>query len=401
MKDINYKIKASMDISQIKGEMGKLQNMFNSLEFKNTKNKDIFSSLFKDLDSEFKKYSEIMNNGFKNATDINSLNKSSNKILSLMDQIQDSFKELNNKDLSKIFEIDSNAAERIKEIEKGINGYKEQLKELNKTDLNAVNKTINDLKTPKAKERASFIKSLISEGDIETAKRELEELIKLQENSLKMNQKRGVTTSNTEQNIAALTELKNIINNIDVNSIKNINENINNLNAEKVQITADAFEKVKNKINETSNASDEINNSLGEFVQNNLSAAAAQRDFNNELSQVTNRVKAFFGLNNMINLFQRTIRQAYETVKELDAAMTETAVVTDFSVSDMWDKLPQYTETANKLGTTTLGAYETMTLFYQQGLKTNEAFEIGTETMKMARIANLDYAEATDLMTAA
>ena len=42
-----------------------------------------------------------------------------------------------------------------------------------------------------------------------------------------------------------------------------------------------------------------------------------------------------------------------------------------------------------------------MTLFYQQGLKTNEVFEIGTETMKMARIGGLDYADATDKMTAA
>jgi TP901 family phage tail tape measure protein len=42
-----------------------------------------------------------------------------------------------------------------------------------------------------------------------------------------------------------------------------------------------------------------------------------------------------------------------------------------------------------------------MTLFYQQGLDTNEAFEIGTETMKMARIAGLEYADATNLMTAA
>jgi TP901 family phage tail tape measure protein len=81
--------------------------------------------------------------------------------------------------------------------------------------------------------------------------------------------------------------------------------------------------------------------------------------------------------------------------------MAETAVVTDFSVGDMWDALPKYTKAANELGTTTLGAYETMTLFYQQGLDTNEVFEVGTETMKMARIAGLDYAEATNLMTAA
>ena len=120
-----------------------------------------------------------------------------------------------------------------------------------------------------------------------------------------------------------------------------------------------------------------------------------------ELAQFKSRLLDFFGINNAINLFQRAIRDAYDTVRELDAAMTETAVVTDFSVSDMWDQLPRYTEEANKLGATTLGAYETMTLYYQQGLEANEAFALGTETMKMARIANMEYADATEMMTAA
>ena len=120
-----------------------------------------------------------------------------------------------------------------------------------------------------------------------------------------------------------------------------------------------------------------------------------------EFNRLKDRVKMFFGLNNMIYLFRRAVGSAFQAIKDLDEAMTETAVVTDFSVGDMWDELPRYTAAADELGTTTLGAYQTMTLFYQQGLKTNEVFEIGTETMKMARIANLDYAEATDLMTAA
>jgi hypothetical protein len=51
-------------------------------------------------------------------------------------------------------------------------------------------------------------------------------------------------------------------------------------------------------------------------------------------------------------LFKRAVRDAYQTVKDLDAAMTETAVVTDFTVGDMWDKLPEYADAANKLGAT-------------------------------------------------
>ena len=49
--------------------------------------------------------------------------------------------------------------------------------------------------------------------------------------------------------------------------------------------------------------------------------------------------------------------------------MTATAVVTDMSVGDMWEKLPQYTEEANKLGVAVKDLYEATTLYYQQGLK--------------------------------
>lgn len=125
--------------------------------------------------------------------------------------------------------------------------------------------------------------------------------------------------------------------------------------------------------------------------------AAQKRDIDSLRQSLLN----FFGIQNAIQLFKRAVREAYESVTELDKAMTATAVVTDFSVSDMWDQLPEYTKMANELGTTTLGAYETATLFYQQGLKTNEVMEVSTETMKMARIAGMDYVNATNMMTAA
>jgi hypothetical protein len=67
---------------------------------------------------------------------------------------------------------------------------------------------------------------------------------------------------------------------------------------------------------------------------------AAQRD----MERLKDSIMQFFSLSNTIQLFKRTIRDAFNTVKELDAAMTETAVVTDFSVGDMWDKLPEYSE---------------------------------------------------------
>ena len=120
-----------------------------------------------------------------------------------------------------------------------------------------------------------------------------------------------------------------------------------------------------------------------------------------DVDHLVSRLTQFLSLGNAILLFRRTVRSAFNTVKELDAAMTETATVTDYSVSDMWDKLDEYTAIANKLGATTLGTYKTITLFFQQGLDEQQSLALATETMKMARVANIDYAEATQYMTSA
>lgn len=120
-----------------------------------------------------------------------------------------------------------------------------------------------------------------------------------------------------------------------------------------------------------------------------------------EMENLKNQILQFFSITNAIQLFKRTVQSALNTVKELDATMTEAAVVTDFSIGDMWDQLPKYSKEAQKLGVSINGMYQATTLYYQQGLKNNEAMALGVETMKMAKIAAMDSTEATTAMTAA
>ena len=120
-----------------------------------------------------------------------------------------------------------------------------------------------------------------------------------------------------------------------------------------------------------------------------------------DLSMLQNRLKYFFSLTNSIQLLKRTIQSSINTVKELDAVMTETAVVTDFTVGDMWDKLPEYASKASALGSSIKDLYAATTLYYQQGLNSEQAMGVGVETMKMARIAGMEAADATQAMTAA
>lgn len=142
-------------------------------------------------------------------------------------------------------------------------------------------------------------------------------------------------------------------------------------------------------------------NGVGEDVRG---ATTALKDMDTEAQKAEafqNRIKSFLGLSGAAQVLRRALRDAMSTITELDATMTEMAVVTDLTVGDYWDQLPEYSKQASELGVAINSAYEAATLYYQQGLKGNEVTKISAETLKMARIAGLSAADATDKMTAA
>lgn len=119
------------------------------------------------------------------------------------------------------------------------------------------------------------------------------------------------------------------------------------------------------------------------------------------LNNIQNAIKQWFGFNEVINLTKRAISDAVSHIRELDKVMTEIAVVTDMTQKELWDQISTYSDMAQKYGATTTGVYEVSQLYYQQGLQTAEVMQLTEETLKMAKIAGLDYADATDYMTVA
>lgn len=188
-----------------------------------------------------------------------------------------------------------------------------------------------------------------------------------------------IPTQYTEQNLEALRakcdQLKN-------QGIQDVDTSLGGLETS-LRETGEAAEATSDKISESS----------GEFKKLDDQAGQTQA--------FASRIKQFVGIQGAAMVARRALRDAFNAIKELDAAMTEMSVVTDTDISGYWDQLPEYTERANELGLTIKDVYQADTLFYQQGLKTNEVIELSTQTMKMARVAGLDTAEATDRMTAA
>ena len=209
-------------------------------------------------------------------------------------------------------------------------------------------------------------------------------------------------TTNAEEKNKALDDLYQQLKNIDGLNLDGAEKSIDKVKTAIQQYANEAGINLTQSLSKAGLTLDDLARRFVETGDNIDKSRAELERFEaraRDVQALKSRIQYFFGLSNSINLVKRAIRGAFDTIKELDKAMTETAVVTDFSVSDMWEQLPEYTKRANELGVTTLAAYEAATLYYQQGLKTNEVNALSVETLKMARIAGLDAAEATDRMT--
>lgn len=187
-------------------------------------------------------------------------------------------------------------------------------------------------------------------------------------------------------------------------SIDQVTTDVTELAQEIQNIPKEKFSELAQHIMTADAAMDGLGQELSEGKQKVREFADAGSDLNDmskQIDQLRDQMTQFFSVSNGWNLLRRTIQQAYDAVKEYDAAMTEIAVVSDYSIGDVWSMVGDYAEQASKLGASTMDVINAQKLYIQQGLDMTEANEIATDTIKMARIANIDGAKATELMTAA
>lgn len=172
---------------------------------------------------------------------------------------------------------------------------------------------------------------------------------------------------------------------------------LENFNSSKVGELDNDLRGLKGTISSLTPEADELAEQINKTSEEvNIATQRAQ-----ELSNLKSQVLSFFTITGAVQLFRQAVQSAFETVKELDEAMTEIAVVSDFSVGDMWKQLPKFTEQANQLGKSIRDVYGATTLYVQQGLDLDNSLKLANETLKMAAVAGMDAADATDAMTSA
>lgn len=129
--------------------------------------------------------------------------------------------------------------------------------------------------------------------------------------------------------------------------------------------------------------------------------AKAAEKTSNSFDLMKSRILMLLSATSIFNLIKRQVKETYEDVKTLDKSFASIAMVTKYSVDEMWGSYSLYADMAAELGQKTNSVIQASALFYQQGLDTNEALELTTDTMKLATLAGNDFQTATQEMTSA
>jgi len=365
----------------------------------------------KALHSEWVKLKAAMDKGFGNTAEIAKQNQELDKQNNKLEELQGKYNDLAaaNKTmgarrgtLSQSLDADTKKATelvaRMQELEKVKGGnrtaeYKQlsgQLEVLNgsikrnQTEYDNLGKKINENKTA----MAGYSTQITSTGNtISQITATIEQLKSAAQQ----------TPEGLNQLREKLAEVKGVNLNEIPTDIDAIGREIQDLNVDQVRQLTQSIDGLEPPLKEATNATQGLGNAMDTASGQMREMTAREK----EIEQLANRVKYFFSIGNTVQLFKRAVKSAINTVKELDEVMTQAAVVTKFDVSGMWAQLPEYTKRANELGVTVKGVYEASTLYYQQGLETEQVIGVTNETLKMAKIAGLDYATATNYMTSA
>lgn len=150
---------------------------------------------------------------------------------------------------------------------------------------------------------------------------------------------------------------------------------------------------------ETTENSRRAHSSFDEMINPIAKAATQASNMAKSIENLRQRILFLFSATSIFYKIRAELNKTFESVKQLDKSFASIAMVTDKTLSDMWSQYDKYADMATKLGQSTNDMIQASALFYQQGLDTNEALQLTTDTMKLATLAGSDFSTATKEMT--
>ena len=226
--------------------------------------------------------------------------------------------------------------------------------------------------------------------------KKVDNLTEAERNSIKTHSKK----------IEAFEEENNSLNDI-ISGLNNYESEIANANARLANFSStadknnDALEQTASNLNNATPSIQNWGDAAYEAAGNIGQTISQQEKLEQSFDHIKSAAIQLLSIGNIYNIVRNEITKTYEDIKSLDQAFGQIAMVTDFTLQDMWSKYDKYAQIANEMGQTTLSVVQASGLYFQQGLDEADALELTASTMKLATLAGLDFEQATSLMTSA
>ena len=126
-------------------------------------------------------------------------------------------------------------------------------------------------------------------------------------------------------------------------------------------------------------------------------SAALEKTFGSLAHRIANSVSAL----TVFNKGTQIVRNAIKSVKELDAAFTQIAIVSEQTNEQAWAMFDSFNQLAKQYSITTKDLTEGAKLFYQQGLSAADTMKMVEASTVSAALGEVTMTEAANTLTAA
>lgn len=289
--------------------------------------------------------------------------------------------EVYQKTLEKMVTTGGNAAEAIEEMKKALADYGIEIENVDKLQENFYSDIEGFYKSPAVSRGA---KSAVTKA-----------------------RKMGQTDAQGNYQLSE-NSMTNLVNNEEITASSRATQELGQKVQELGEKEKKAQEEAAKAAQQNSESLQDVNKNIEDSSQALREGSDATRDatenqnkLNDSFDNMKGAIKTFLSIGSAISALRNVVSNTFNDIKELDKSFANIAMVTDYSVGQMWESYDQYAEMANELGQSTKSVIEASGLFYQQGLDTADSLALTEDTMKLATLAGLDFAEATSQMTAA
>lgn len=158
------------------------------------------------------------------------------------------------------------------------------------------------------------------------------------------------------------------------------------------QVTSQAITDIKEQVN--AGKAEDIKNTTEAINNQNLA-------LNRQTTSLGKAFRQFSIYAIALRTVKKALNEATKTIREIDRALTEQAMVTGLTRKQTYGLLKDYQDMASRLGTTTKEVSSTMTQFLRQGRSINESLKLTEAAVSAAKVAGISAADSINYLTTA